>query len=90
MFLSRGDRDLGAAKDLKRPSSTRLEATFPYHGSGAMTRSPSPLAWRPEVGKPKSRREDSESYHRLEKGAMRAGTEDWRTTQVGRGFRGLV
>ena len=29
-------------------SSTRLEATFPYHGSGAMTRSPSPLAWRPD------------------------------------------
>src|SRR5574337_245075 len=33
--------------DLERPSSTRLEARFPYHGSGAMTRSPSPLAWRP-------------------------------------------
>ena len=30
------------------PSSTRLEARFPYHGSGAMTRSPSPLAWRPD------------------------------------------
>ena len=29
------------------PASTRLEARFPYHGSGAMTRSPSPLAWRP-------------------------------------------
>ena len=28
---------------LERPSSTRLEARFPYHGSGAMTRSPSPL-----------------------------------------------
>ena len=28
--------------------STRLEARFPYHGSGAMTRSPSPLAWRPD------------------------------------------
>ena len=28
--------------------STRLEARFPYHGSRAMTRSPSPLAWRPE------------------------------------------
>ena len=25
-----------------------LEARFPYHGSGAMTRSPSPLAWRPD------------------------------------------
>ena len=24
-------------------SSTRLEARFPYHGSGAVTRSPSPL-----------------------------------------------
>ena len=23
-------------------------ARFPYHGSGAMTRSPSPLAWRPD------------------------------------------
>src|SRR5574337_773419 len=31
-------------KALERPSSTRLEARFPYHGSGAMTRSPSPLA----------------------------------------------
>src|SRR5574341_2672319 len=29
-------------KDLERPSSTRLEARVPYHGSGAMTRSPSP------------------------------------------------
>ena len=28
--------------------ATRLEARFPYHGSGAMTRSPSPLAWRPD------------------------------------------
>src|SRR5574337_1102037 len=27
-------------KALERPSSTRLEARFPYHGSGAMTRSP--------------------------------------------------
>ena len=26
----------------------RLEARCPYHGSGAMTRSPSPLAWRPD------------------------------------------
>ena len=25
-----------------------FEARFPYHGSGAMTRSPSPLAWRPD------------------------------------------
>ena len=33
-------------KDLERPSSTRLEARVPSHGSGAMTRSPSPLAWR--------------------------------------------
>src|SRR5574341_1830485 len=31
-------------KDLERPSSTPLEARFPYHGSGAVTRSPSPLA----------------------------------------------
>ena len=37
-----------SGKDLERPSSTRLEARFPYHGSGAMTRSPSPLAWRPD------------------------------------------
>ena len=35
-------------KDLDRPSSTRLEARVPSHGSGAMTRSPSPLAWRPD------------------------------------------
>src|SRR5574337_816037 len=35
-------------KDLERPSSTRLDARFPYHGSGAMTLSPSPLAWRPD------------------------------------------
>src|SRR5574341_501467 len=35
-------------KDLERPSSTRLEARFPYHGSGAMTSSPSPLPWRPD------------------------------------------
>ena len=35
-------------EDLERPSSTRLEARVPYHGSGAMTRSPSPLAWRPD------------------------------------------
>src|SRR5574337_561024 len=27
-------------KDLERPFSTRLEARFPYHGSGAVTRSP--------------------------------------------------
>ena len=27
-------------KDLERPSSTRLEARFPYHDSRAMTRSP--------------------------------------------------
>src|SRR5574342_302925 len=31
-------------KDLERPSSTRLEARFPSHGSRAMTRSSSPLA----------------------------------------------
>ena len=29
-------------------TSTRLEARFPYHDSRAMTRSPSPLAWRPD------------------------------------------
>ena len=35
-------------KDLERPSSTRLEARVPSHGSGAITRSTSPLAWRPD------------------------------------------
>ena len=25
-----------------------VEARVPFHGSGAMTRSPSPLAWRPD------------------------------------------
>ena len=35
-------------KDLERPSSTRLEARVPSHGSRAMTSSPSPLAWRPD------------------------------------------
>src|SRR5574341_416085 len=35
-------------KDLERPSSTRLKVRVPSHGSGAMTRSPSPLAWRPD------------------------------------------
>src|SRR5574337_612888 len=35
-------------KDLERPSSTLLEARLPSHGSGAMTRSASPLAWRPD------------------------------------------
>ena len=33
---------------LVEQQSTRLEARFPSHGSGAMTRSPSPLAWRPD------------------------------------------
>ena len=33
-------------KDLERPSSTCLEARFPYHDPRSMTRSPSPLAWR--------------------------------------------
>ena len=40
--------DWEAGKDLERTSSTRLEARVPSHGSGAMTRSPSPLAWRPD------------------------------------------
>ena len=35
-------------KDLERPSSTRLEARFPYYDLRAMTRSPSPFAWRPD------------------------------------------
>src|SRR5574341_2231116 len=44
-------------KDLERPSSTRLEARFPYHDSRALTRSPPPstrmetrLPWRPTRG----------------------------------------
>ena len=41
-------------KDLERPSSTRLEARFPYHDSRAMTRSPSQLTWRPDfLGAPR-------------------------------------
>ena len=36
-------------KDLERPSTTRLEARFPYHDSRKMTRSPSPLAWRLQI-----------------------------------------
>src|SRR5574340_445528 len=35
-------------KDLERPSSPRLEARVPYHGSGAMTSSHTPLPWRPD------------------------------------------
>ena len=42
VFLSRPE------KDLESPSSTRLEAGFPYHDSRAMTRSPSPGAWTPD------------------------------------------
>ena len=34
-------------KDLERPSSQHLKASFPYHDSSAMTRSPSPLAGDP-------------------------------------------
>ena len=50
-------------KDLERPSSTRLEARFPYHGSGAVTRSPSPLAWRPDFpGAPREASLTSPSY----------------------------
>ena len=45
-------------KDLERLSSTRLEARFPSHGSGAMTRSPSPLAWRPDFLAPHERLTD--------------------------------
>ena len=33
-------------KDLKSPSSTRVEALVPYHDSRAMTHSPSQRAWR--------------------------------------------
>ena len=39
---------IGVLLGLSVPEKTRLEARFPYHGSGAMTRSPSPLAWRPD------------------------------------------
>ena len=35
-------------KDLESPSSTRLEALVPSRDSRAMTRSPSPRAWRPD------------------------------------------
>src|SRR5574337_1054780 len=45
-------------KDLERPSSTRLEARVPSHGSGAMTHSPSPLAWRPTSLAPHERLTD--------------------------------
>src|SRR5574337_1000628 len=65
-------------KALERPSSTRLEARFPYHGSGAMTRSPSPLAWRPDsammhfysqvLGCPVERREDEMGLIQLRAG----------------------
>ena len=41
-------------KDLERPSSTRLEARFPNYDLRAMTRSPSPFAWRPDfLGTPR-------------------------------------
>src|SRR5574340_230572 len=58
-------------KDLESPSSTRLEARFPYPGSGAMTRSPSPLAWRPDFpgaprDSPSSRAEGLRLLHGLE------------------------
>src|SRR5574340_1190437 len=57
---SRGDPGFPAStrEDLERPSSTRLEARFPYHGSGAMTRSPSPLARRPDLPAPHERLTD--------------------------------
>ena len=35
-------------KDLESPSSMRLEALVPSSDSSAMTRSPSPRAWRPD------------------------------------------
>src|SRR5574340_151761 len=35
-------------KDLERPSSTHLEARFPYYDLRVKTRSPSPFAWRPD------------------------------------------
>ena len=35
-------------KDLESPSSTRLEALVPSRDWRAMTRSPSPRAWRPD------------------------------------------
>ena len=42
------EKAASSEKELERPSSTRLEARFPYQDSRAMTRSPSPLAWRPD------------------------------------------
>src|SRR5574337_890923 len=51
-------------KALERPSSTRLEARFPYHGSGAMTRSPPPLENNPEIP-PSSRDEGLRLLHGL-------------------------
>ena len=35
-------------KDLESSSSTCLESQFPYHDLRAMTRTPSPGAWRPD------------------------------------------
>ena len=32
----------------KKMRTTRLEARFPYYNLKAMTRSPSPFAWRPD------------------------------------------
>ena len=47
---SRGNPGFPAAtrENLESPSSTRLEALVPYHDARAMTRSPSPRAWRPD------------------------------------------
>ena len=39
------NKDVRDAYRAAYPSSTRLEAGFPYHDSRAMTRSPSPCAW---------------------------------------------
>ena len=46
--ISRGNPEFPAAteKDLKIPSSTRLETRFPYHDSRAMPQSPLQLKWR--------------------------------------------
>ena len=41
-------RYLVAVRPGLQSPSVRLEARVPYHGSGAKTRSPSPLAWRPD------------------------------------------
>ena len=42
------DREIIGASGGGNAFGTKLCGPDPYHGSGAMTRSPSPLAWRPD------------------------------------------